>query len=131
MRPAVKNAANARARPVEVWCLCAAWCDICNAYRDTYTQVCAKIGVQAHWVDVEDEADIVDPLDIEEFPTLLIASADNAQALFLGPVLSRAAVLRHFIERAAGRELAALPAGDAAHALVLRLRSRTQTQHTG
>lgn len=37
------------------------------------------------WVDIEDEEDLVGDLDVETFPTLLIA--DPAGARFLGPLL--------------------------------------------
>jgi hypothetical protein len=37
------------------------------------------------WVDIEDEADLVDPVEVENFPTLLIAAADGVR--FFGTVL--------------------------------------------
>jgi thioredoxin 1 len=36
------------------------------------------------WVDVEDEAEAIGEVDIETFPTLLVARGD--EPLFLGPV---------------------------------------------
>lgn len=39
------------------------------------------------WIDIEDEADLVGDIDIETFPTLLVAHA--GRVLFAGPVLPR------------------------------------------
>src|SRR5688572_13299021 len=72
-----------------VWwviCLCAEWCGVCREWRDAFTQAAA-----AHpefrfaWVDVEDEAEAMGDVDIETFPTVLIAR--EGQPLFFGPVL--------------------------------------------
>jgi thioredoxin 1 len=69
-----------------VICLCAEWCGVCREWRDAFTQAAA-----AHpefrfaWVDVEDEADAMGDVDIETFPTVLIAR--EGQPLFFGPVL--------------------------------------------
>lgn len=69
----------------QVVCLCAAWCGVCRewgpvfeALRDGYPQVAFA------WVDVEDEADALGDVDIETFPTLLVAQGD--QVRFMGPV---------------------------------------------
>ena len=63
----------------DVACLCAQWCRTCDAYRDTLLGV--RESMQLHpdvaarfvWVDIEDEADLVGDLDIEDFPTILLA----------------------------------------------------------
>jgi thioredoxin 1 len=69
-----------------VACLCAAWCGSCRDYRATFADLARRFAGAAEfvWVDVEDEADSLGELDIEDFPTLLIASGDTT--LFLGPV---------------------------------------------
>jgi len=61
-----------------VVCLCADWCDVCSNYRSSFEQVQAAVRQdlpQARfiWLDIEDEADLLHPLDVEDFPTLLIA----------------------------------------------------------
>lgn len=67
-------------------CLCAAWCDTCNAYRTAFDSL-----VQQHadkcfaWIDIEDQAHLVDEVDIQDFPTILIQYRD--QVIFLGTVL--------------------------------------------
>ncbi len=68
-----------------VTCLCAAWCDVCMAYRFNFDAFAAQHpGMQFLWVDVEDQADLVGDLDIENFPTLLIQRGDNVA--FFGTV---------------------------------------------
>jgi thioredoxin 1 len=68
-----------------VICLCAEWCGVCREWRDTFAQAARDhANIQFAWVDVEDEADAMGDVDIETFPTLLIARGDLP--LFLGPV---------------------------------------------
>ena len=68
-----------------VYCLCAQWCGTCREYRAAFQTVAQaareRWGDRIHcvWVDVEDEADLVDPIDVEDFPTLLIASGGQAR----------------------------------------------------
>ena len=69
-----------------VACLCAAWCGSCREYRPTFDALAAEFAGQADftWVDIEDEADRLGELDVETFPTLLLALGDTLQ--FVGPV---------------------------------------------
>ena len=52
-------------------------------------------GIRFQWVDVEDESDVVGDLDIETFPTLLIAN--EAGARFFSPLAPHIAVLDRLI----------------------------------
>ena len=77
-------------------CLCAAWCGTCGVYRPLFDALArAHPEVRFEWVDIEDEADIAGDLDVETFPTLLIA--DGRRALFLGPLLPQAPVLARLL----------------------------------
>ena len=77
-------------------CLCAAWCGTCGIYRHLFDELArAHPGVRFEWVDIEDESDIAGDLDVETFPTLLIA--DGERALFLGPLLPQAPVLARLL----------------------------------
>lgn len=68
-----------------VVCLCAAWCGVCRDWRAPFGEAArAHPGVRFAWVDVEDDADVMGDVDIETFPTVLVAHGDRA--LFLGPV---------------------------------------------
>ncbi|MEY2890470.1 MAG: hypothetical protein RJA98_378 [Pseudomonadota bacterium] len=92
-----------------VACLCAAWCGTCNQYRTLFDTLAAEFAGQAvfRWADIEDHADALgDALDVEDFPTLLIAGGDNC-AVFFGPVLPHAQTARQLIQRALRGELPA------------------------
>lgn len=102
--PAGADAAAAAATPRGWWavCLCAAWCGTCGIYRPLFDELArAHPQVRFEWVDIEDESELAGDLDVETFPTLLIA--DGERALFLGPLLPQAPVL--------ARLLASLQAG--------------------
>jgi len=98
---------------VLVVCLCAEWCDVCREYRSRFDQVQAKVLAQFPqarflWIDMEDEADLLDLPDVENFPTLLLALGDAPR--FFGPVTPQTQTLerliRRTIEDAAGPALA-------------------------
>ncbi len=79
-----------------VVCLCAQWCGVCRDYRARFAQVQARFPqVQFLWIDVEDDADLLDPLDIEDFPTLLVA-ADGAPRFF-GPITPQSETLERLV----------------------------------
>jgi thioredoxin-like negative regulator of GroEL len=98
-----------------VICLCAEWCGACREWRYAFTQVAAAHPqLRFAWVDVEDEADAMGDIDIETFPTMLIARAH--QPLFLGPVQPSGAQLTRLIAslRESPAPSPALPSGAAA-----------------
>ncbi len=56
-----------------VACLCAGWCDVCKQYRAGFEALAAEFpDVQFTWIDIEDQADLVGDLDVENFPTILM-----------------------------------------------------------
>jgi thioredoxin 1 len=56
-----------------VACLCAQWCGTCESYRATFEALAARHPDKTFvWIDIEDHADVVGDLDVENFPTLLI-----------------------------------------------------------
>jgi thioredoxin 1 len=65
----------------DVWlvaCLCAAWCDVCREYRPGFDKLAAQHPDKRFvWIDIEDQADLVGDLDVENFPTLLIQRGDT------------------------------------------------------
>ena len=95
----MRNTAADRPR-LFVACLCAAWCRTCEDYRATFDALRAEFhtSIECAWVDIEDKADLLDEVDIETFPTLLI-SADDV-LLFLGPVLPSPHSARQVVQRA-------------------------------
>lgn len=97
--------------PFLVACLCARWCDLCGQYRAVFDAAAAANGEQACfvWVDIEDDEDLLGAVEVENFPTLLIAGSDAA--LFFGPLTPQPATLARLLRSALAGELRA--AGDA------------------
>ena len=108
-----------------VACLCAQWCNTCQAYRDVFEQLRlqaqAKWGAQLTfiWVDIEDEADTLGEVDIETFPTLVVARGDRV--LFNGPVLPQQAPALRLIAQCLNPDNPP-PAIESADNLLLALR---------
>jgi hypothetical protein len=68
-----------------VACLCAAWCGVCREWQPFFReQARANPHLRFAWVDVEDEDDAMGEVDIETFPTLLVARGD--EVMFLAPI---------------------------------------------
>jgi thioredoxin 1 len=83
--------------PLLVACLCAQWCGTCKDYAPLFESLQAEFpGAVFRWIDIEDEAELVDPLEVENFPTILIVS--GAQARFFGPVMPHLETLRRLIQ---------------------------------
>ena len=108
--------------PVLVVCLCAQWCGVCRDYRQRFVQVQAQFpALQFLWIDVEDEADLLDPIDVDDFPTLLLAVGDTPH--FFGPLTPQADTLARLL-RALIEDPAAPALADASvAALVARIRA--------
>ncbi len=85
-------------------CLCAQWCGVCRDYERVFAQVATRFpGMRFVWVDVEDQADRIDPVDIEDFPTLLIAV--DQQPRFFGMLTPQPQMLERIVrERIAGAD---------------------------
>lgn len=98
-----------------VACLCAAWCGTCTAYRATFAELAARHTDKLFlWVDIEDNADVVGDLDVENFPTLLIQHHD--QVAFFGPMLPDVGLAHRLVQAQSAHsdaELAELTAASA------------------
>jgi len=69
-----------------VACLCAAWCGTCSSYRAAFEALAARHPDKTFvWIDIEDQADVVGDLDVENFPTLLLQRRDKVA--FFGTML--------------------------------------------
>ncbi len=83
-------------RGLTIVCLCAEWCGTCRDYRPLFDSLAASLRPHRFsWVDIEDQADLAGDVDVETFPTLLIA--DGEHVLFAGPVLPRLADTQRLI----------------------------------
>jgi thioredoxin 1 len=93
-----------------VICLCAGWCGVCRTWRPMFEEA-ARENPQARfaWGDV----------DIETFPTLLVAHGDRAR--FLGPVQPSAAQLGRLLTSLQAQQGAAGGVSPHAQALMQRL----------
>lgn len=83
---------------LHVACLCAAWCRTCESYQEIFEAACAELPqaeLHVRWIDIEDEAELIGDLDIETFPTLLIA--DDAHVRFAGPLTPQPETLRRVL----------------------------------
>ena len=96
--------------PLLVACLCARWCDTCGDYRSVFAHLKDEFAnCRFVWIDIEDQADLVDPIEVENFPTLLIAA--GTQALFFGTVTPQPDTARRLIQtQLAPSARAAVPA---------------------
>ncbi|MBL0729734.1 co-chaperone YbbN [Piscinibacter sp. HJYY11] len=109
--------------PLLVACLCAEWCGTCRDYRGIFEEAAqAHADMRFVWVDIEDESELVDPVEVENFPTLLVSDADGVR--FFGTVLPHKDTLWRLLrnERERGRA-GAHPDADV-QALARRLWSR-------
>ncbi|MBL0423239.1 thioredoxin family protein [Ramlibacter sp. AW1] len=117
------NTPRAPSRPAgshwQVVCLCADWCGTCREWRPALEKLAReRPSVRFMWVDIEDQADALGDLDIETFPTLLIAQ--GATPRFLGPVLPHAAHVERLLDALAHDERSG-SAGPEARELMERL----------
>jgi thioredoxin 1 len=81
------NSMAVDAASTEWWviCLCAQWCGVCRDWRDLFEQTAAAHPhLRFAWVDIEDEAQAMGDVDIETFPTMLVAKGSSAR--FFGPI---------------------------------------------
>jgi len=81
---AIKN--QLQTKPWLVACLCAAWSDTCQSYRSGFDQLRLSHSDKCFaWIDIEDHANLVEEIDIENFPTILIQYEEKV--LFFGTML--------------------------------------------
>ena len=79
-----------------VACLCAAWCGTCTSYKNDFDGLAEQFPDKCFaWIDIEDHAELVDELDIENFPTLLIQRDDDVA--FLGTMLPDVSQLKRLL----------------------------------
>lgn len=80
-----------------VICLCAEWCGTCREYRPGFEGLAVDFpGTRFRWLDIEDHADEMGDLDVENFPTLLIFRGESV--LFYGTMLPHVGHLRRMVE---------------------------------
>jgi thiol-disulfide isomerase/thioredoxin len=91
------RAALAQPGSLLVACLCAEWCVACREYQPKFTALAERFAGHAFvWIDIETFPELLDDHDVENFPTLLIQSADHT--LFYGPMLPHIGHLERLLE---------------------------------
>jgi thiol-disulfide isomerase/thioredoxin len=80
-----------------VACLCAAWCDTCTAYRPGFLAMAERFPrAEFRWVDIEDDAEAVEDIEVDNFPTLLVRRGD--ETLFQGVLLPHHSHLERLLQ---------------------------------
>ena len=80
--------------------LCASWCGTCREFAGTFADLAATHADMAFvWADVEDDADLLGDLDVENFPTLALYRAGTP--LHFGVSLPQPPVVARLIEAVA------------------------------
>jgi thiol-disulfide isomerase/thioredoxin len=81
-----------------VACLCAAWCDTCVAYRPGFLALAARFPrAEFRWVDIEDDAEAVEDIEVDNFPTILVRR--GGETLFQGVMLPHHEHLERLLEK--------------------------------
>ena len=82
---------------LSVVCLCAEWCGTCREYRSEFERLADRFpDVRFLWRDIEENAESLGDLEIENFPTILVRRRE--WVLFFGAMLPQAGHLRRLIE---------------------------------
>ena len=91
-----------------VICLCADWCGLCRDYQALFALMAARHpAFQFAWIDIEEQAELVGDIDVETFPTLLLADAEGLR--FFGPVTPQAQTLSRLLDSLESSSLKATP----------------------
>jgi len=81
-----------------VACLCAAWCDTCVAYRAGFVAMAERFPrAEFRWVDIEDDAEAVEDMDVDNFPTILVQR--GSETLFHGVMLPHHEHLERLLQK--------------------------------
>ena len=111
-------------RPLLVACLCAQWCGVCRDYAPLMKAALAAFdgaGLVLKWVDIEDHDEVLGDLEVQTFPTLLIARGN--EALFFGAITPHAQTLQRLVQGALAGEMAVLQASADVRALVVNVQA--------
>lgn len=81
----------------QVYCLCAEWCGVCREWRAAFeAQAAAHPGDRFTWVDVDAHEEVLDAVEIETFPVLLIA--EQGKVVFFGALEPSGGILARLLD---------------------------------
>lgn len=105
-----------------VVCLCADWCGLCRDYETLFTQMAARYpAFRFAWLDIEDQAELVGDMDVETFPTLLMADAQGIR--FFGPLTPQASTLSRLLDSLQSSSLQRAPHAPSTRQLLQALQA--------
>ena len=108
-------------------CLCAAWCRLCDDYGPVFDRVARGLrehhpGLQVHWIDIEDEAELLGDFEVETFPTIVVVTGEAVP--FAGPLAPQPETLQRVLTAVLSPSHATASPPPALAAFAARLRSR-------
>jgi thioredoxin-like negative regulator of GroEL len=112
---------------IHVACLCAAWCRLCDDYTPTFERITNVMrarypGLETHWIDIEDEAELLGDFDVETFPTVVVVVGEDLR--FAGPLAPQPETLQRVLGTVLAEPQPGRPAPAEAQAFARRLRQR-------
>jgi thioredoxin 1 len=108
-----------------VICLCANWCGICRDYEALFSQMAKRYpAYRFAWLDIEDQAALVGDMEVDTFPTLLLADAHGTR--FLGPLTPQVATLSRLLDSLTRSSLQVTPHLPATQQLLHGLQTAPQ-----
>jgi thioredoxin 1 len=82
----------------QVYCLCAEWCGVCREWRAAFNaQAAAHAADRFEWIDVDAHEEVLDAVEIEAFPVMLIA--EQGRVLFFGAIEPSGGILARLLDR--------------------------------
>lgn len=113
------SAAEPLPTPGVTWaiCLCADWCGLCRDYEGVFAHMAARYpSMRFAWLDVEDHVDLAGDMDVETFPTVLLADAQGVR--FFGPLTPQPNTLSRLLDSLQSASLQVAPHTPATRQLV-------------
>jgi thiol-disulfide isomerase/thioredoxin len=88
-----------------IWCLCAEWCVICREFKSTFLNLqSVHPKHQWRWIEIEDHDEALSDIDIQGFPSVVIASS-KSQWCFAGTIEPRTDTLLRIVRASLAGEL--------------------------
>lgn len=112
---------NKVSSPLLVACICAEWCKTCNTYREIFFNAQSQFegAVSFHWLDIEDDDELLQSVEVDNFPTILIANSTAVS--FYGVLQPHEATLIRIIQNSVENPTLAIASSEIVADLSARL----------